>query len=455
MSSDNSCNAGKFKERAQVGYRPRNRSGGYAILIALLEGEQECLFSLRKKEVMNRAQYHSDASFLETNNTFYSAWSAMSALVRKGLVVTSGHPTKYALTNEGRKMAGQFQDQIKKVDLAAGDFCQCSNTKVASPHSNTPSQPQIISFVKQDSHKSNLDDSTEDESITSCTDTTATLHPGSYEVILICDSLEYQALLNSDKRKVKVDLFQDMLSSGIKFESQRLSVGDFIWVARSASHELVLPYIVERKRLDDLSKSIIDNRYQEQKERLVNTGLKPIYLIEMHSFKGTIDRDSLMNAVFLTNIRDDFIVKFTRDLFETMRYLVNFTSTLVNLYEGETLHAKLSESISKPMDTELMQLKYFQRRFSKTIPISLSDMFAKLLLQIPRVTESEAIAIIRQYPTLSSLLDRYGGLSERDGRSLLQDIKTHYTIGRRIGPNLSAVIYEFYMTNTASNLSNS
>ena len=45
--------------------------------------------------------------------------------------------------------------------------------------------------------------------------------------------------------------------------------------------ELVLPYVVERKRLDDLASSIRDSRYREQKFRLKRCGLPHvIYLAE-------------------------------------------------------------------------------------------------------------------------------------------------------------------------------
>lgn len=47
---------------------------------------------------------------------------------------------------------------------------------------------------------------------------------------------------------------------------RRLSVGDFAWICRDRSgRELMLPYILERKRLDDLSGSIQDGRFHEQK----------------------------------------------------------------------------------------------------------------------------------------------------------------------------------------------
>lgn len=54
---------------------------------------------------------------------------------------------------------------------------------------------------------------------------------------------------------------------GTLFEVRHLTVGDFIWVCRDrvTGQELVLPYIVERKRMDDLASSIQDGRFREQK----------------------------------------------------------------------------------------------------------------------------------------------------------------------------------------------
>ena len=85
-----------------------------------------------------------------------------------------------------------------------------------------------------------------------------------------------------------------LMSIGVKFSVRKLSVGDFIWIAQERvgaskgivnlmscllytlilfpgrlrlpeSREVVLEYIVERKRMDDLAGSIIDRRFQEQK----------------------------------------------------------------------------------------------------------------------------------------------------------------------------------------------
>lgn len=52
---------------------------------------------------------------------------------------------------------------------------------------------------------------------------------------------------------------------------RRLPIGDGIWIARHKhlSNEYVLDFIVERKKVDDLRSSIRDNRYRDQKLRLL------------------------------------------------------------------------------------------------------------------------------------------------------------------------------------------
>lgn len=53
----------------------------------------------------------------------------------------------------------------------------------------------------------------------------------------------------------------------VQFEVRHLNLGDFLWIARcrKTKKELVLPHIVERKRIDDFAQSIKDGRYRDQK----------------------------------------------------------------------------------------------------------------------------------------------------------------------------------------------
>ena len=81
-----------------------------------------------------------------------------------------------------------------------------------------------------------------------------------------------------------------------------LELGDAMWVAKfedpaflsrhgEEGDEVMLDWIVERKRLDDLVGSIKDGRFHEQKFRLRRSGIKNvIYLIE--EFNITHDSSS-------------------------------------------------------------------------------------------------------------------------------------------------------------------
>lgn len=59
----------------------------------------------------------------------------------------------------------------------------------------------------------------------------------------------------------------ELTQLGVLFEVRRLKIGDFAWIARcrKTNDELIMSYIIERKRMDDLSASIVDGRFHEQK----------------------------------------------------------------------------------------------------------------------------------------------------------------------------------------------
>lgn len=131
---------------------------------------------------------------------------------------------------------------------------------------------------------------------------------------------------------------------------QRLSIGDFVWVCRETSTansggnrnrltlsnttELILPYVVERKRTDDLAHSIRDGRYREQKYRLVETKLRVVYLIEAYG-KGDwgLAEGALSQAMCNTQVQSGFHVQETHSIKDTCAYLTFMTRHLKSLYE--------------------------------------------------------------------------------------------------------------------------
>lgn len=68
-------------------------------------------------------------------------------------------------------------------------------------------------------------------------------------------------------------LLPDLIKNGVACELRCLHVGDLLWIAREqkpvggagCKQELVLNYIIERKRMDDFVHSMTSGRLKEQK----------------------------------------------------------------------------------------------------------------------------------------------------------------------------------------------
>lgn len=151
-----------------------------------------------------------------------------------------------------------------------------------------------------------------------------------FKLKIVC--VNFRAMNKPNRMEVGLNNFKM-----INFELRSLKVGDFTWIAkhRSTGEELILPYIVERKRMDDLAKSIKDGRFHEQKFRLNNCGIPNIiYLVEncKDSHRG-FPISTLMQAVTNTRIQNGFAPHFTSSLSDSIKFLAMMTKNLQEKYE--------------------------------------------------------------------------------------------------------------------------
>ncbi|CAK8564965.1 unnamed protein product [Lathyrus sativus] len=232
-----------------------------------------------------------------------------------------------------------------------------------------------------------------------------------YEVVLILDDREQFATQGSRSRKI-IDNIRSHFK--IKIEVRRLPVGDGIWIARhkNLGSEYVLDFIVERKKIDDLRSSIRDNRYKDQKLRLVRCGLrKLIYLVEGDP-NSSEAAESIKTACFTTEVLEGFDVQRTTSLGDTLRKYGHLTQAIYQYYKSGFFEDNNKRSaICPPFDE-------FIRRCQDLEKMTVSDVFATQLMQVPQVTEEIAMAVLDLYPTLLSLARAYTLL---DGDSRAQE----------------------------------
>lgn len=141
-------------------------------------------------------------------------------------------------------------------------------------------------------------------------------------------------------RKNKKTLDETLLyldSHKIKYEVRRLGAGDFCWICvDSAKHELLLPYIIERKRMDDFASSIRDGRFHEQKFRLRESKIQNlIYLIESYGSNQHVGlpMTTLLQAATNTQIHSGFQIKFTDSHRDSLLYIATLTKILIDQFQ--------------------------------------------------------------------------------------------------------------------------
>lgn len=240
-----------------------------------------------------------------------------------------------------------------------------------------------------------------------------------------------------------------------------------MWIARhrETGEEIVLNYIVERKRMDDLSSSLMDGRFKEQKFRLSKCAADDvIYLVEEkksveHVLK--VDPERLEVAIIDTQITDDFFLKRTDSIDDTLGYLTVLTYQIENLYRRKRLVAIGGDVTTR---RELDQLRtalhtstgvkhhiayvLFDRINGKEKNLSQRDMFLKQLIQIRGLGLDKALAITAVYPTLISLVKAYQGLATvKEKEELLVDLPVGAQ-KRKLGIQISKRLYQLYCLET-------
>ena len=153
----------------------------------------------------------------------------------------------------------------------------------------------------------------------------------SSNITLIIDQRE----IGSNKENFKNEILN--IDPNIKIEERLLSLSDFLWVYKDPETkiEYIIDFLIERKTLNDLMKSIIDGRYSEQKYRMKKSCFKNLYYLfegnlnEINnSFYNNINKNSIISAIYNTiNIHDINIIK-CNSTFDTIMNIINIDKNI-------------------------------------------------------------------------------------------------------------------------------
>jgi len=204
------------------------------------------------------------------------------------------------------------------------------------------------------------------------------------------------------------------------FRVTNLQVGDFV-IEDCKDCKLV----IERKTYGDLSSSITDGRFRQQKERLeesIGDVSKIVFVIEgdrkgKRTLPGTTISSAIINMVF----KHGYKVLCTENEEDT------FSSIMLLI---KKLHLEEFDKGVQPV----APVKLVSRGSKIT-----DNLMAIQLSAIPGVSFQTAMCIAKYYPTMKELVTAYNKCDEEIGGNLLRDIIINEK--RKIGTALSKKIH--------------
>ncbi|KAJ1918790.1 Crossover junction endonuclease mus81 [Mycoemilia scoparia] len=437
-------------------YIPRYRSGAFAILIALLkfyitDGPDTFI---HKAEIIENAQPYCDNSFeVSSNGTKYTAWNSMKTLDSKNLVYRQGVAAKYVLSEIGYDIACQMALVLRKSnELQPEDaevFSRLENIQQSrnpkpkpqsdedeisrlytddeaedQPNSAANTNPEFNATCNTSTHHSpsqdahNIDKRDPKDLAQATISSNIVYKKGEFDIILIMDNREIRT--KSDRTYMA----REFEKRGIKFDTRPLTVGDYLWVAQpkpgtrslTSNKELVIDYVIERKRMDDLCSSISDGRLKEQHFRLKNRGFdNVVYVIEGENNDAVqkIGEKAVQTAMSRIQVIDGSYLKRTASFDDTISYLERLTKRLTDKFERLDLYVipdhlvdpfsisdlKGALAMEYPGHNFCMTYDGYIKATSKSGSIRLQDIFAKMLLTIRGVSAEKAYTIVQEYGT--------------------------------------------------------
>lgn len=187
----------------------------------------------------------------------------------------------------------------------------------------------------------------------------------------------------------------------------------------------MLNAIVERKEVHDLSGSIIDRRYFEQKTRLSACGLTHvIYLVEgsLSQQQTAVRASGLQTAMCRTQVQNRFFVQLCRSADESVAFLASVHARLLAKFPrhacrnverpaparaGSLFLAEAPRAGVAALDALLcrpaLSFAAFNAQFRKKSAFTVGELYQMMLLQAPGLSAAKAAALAASFRSFHEL----------------------------------------------------
>jgi crossover junction endonuclease MUS81 len=238
---------------------------------------------------------------------------------------------------------------------------------------------------------------------------------------------------NREKELIKI-----LQEKGYDMTLENLDIGDIQFLDLTTKNIII---VIERKTLSDLSSSIIDGRYKEQKERLIHSlknNVRKIVLIEGTDIENfTLPLKTLNSVIINTMIRDNIHIYMSKSKLDTIEFIENIILNISKYYED--LKKEIINGEVKAYTND------FNCKTAKKDNLTTNICFRNMLSQIPGVSTTMANIYVDKYKSMNNFLSTIKEETNNDKNKiikLLSDEK-YGSNNRRVGDKVGEKIYNF------------
>jgi len=233
-----------------------------------------------------------------------------------------------------------------------------------------------------------------------------------------------------------IELFTQFIETNneIDYEIKTLDIGD-ICIVNKETKDIYI--VFERKTYSDLSASMKDGRYKEQKQRLLHAlppHVRKLYILEGNDIHDFGLDESIMKGFYINNmIRDRIFVEKTLHLQQTLEFILSCKNQFERKYD---------DFVSSILQTNTEQTNEYQMFHSiKKKNLNEKIIFKSMLSIIPNVSNSISEALFQEFSSMSQMilfLNQY----EQNYSQMIEYISNikHGNSNKRIGPSVSQKI---------------
>ena len=229
------------------------------------------------------------------------------------------------------------------------------------------------------------------------------------------------------------DLIKLLETKGYEVTLENLDLGDIQFIDLTTKEIIIM---IERKTYADLSASIKDGRYKEQKERMIHSlknTVRKIVLLEGDSMSTfTLPSKTFKSVVINTLIRDNIHIHMSKSKEDTIEFIENIILNLPKYYND--LKKEIVNGESKAYSGE------FSCKTVKKDNLTNEICFRNMLSQIPGVSTNIANSYVKKYGTIANFISILSKVEKSDAVKILAEEK-YGTTNRRVGDKVGEKVY--------------